>query len=428
MAEHDAEILAGQLESAGYSETHQKDKADVILVVTCCVRQSAENKVWSMLGILRKIKDKNPEVIICVSGCLPQRKGAVENIKSKFFHIDLVIGTHNTHRFLELLKEVEGKKARFIEVLEEGVDTVLHENLPVKRAHDIKAWVNIMYGCDNFCSYCIVPYVRGRERSREPEEIVREVRDLAKRGYKDITLLGQNVNSYGKGLSKNVDFADLLKMLNEIQGIERIRFTSSHPRDFTDKLIETIACCQKVCEHVHLPFQAGSSRILKRMNRSYTKEDYLKLADKIKERVDGASITTDIMVGFPGETEEDFNHTIDVVKYVKFDSAFMFIYNTRIGTPAATMSDQVSAEIKKERITKLITLQNEISLLKNRGLEGSTVEVLVESSAKNRKGWLCGRTCTNKLVFFKGENLIGDLVHVRIEKGCMTHLEGTIEN
>ncbi|MCL0032255.1 tRNA (N6-isopentenyl adenosine(37)-C2)-methylthiotransferase MiaB [Peptococcaceae bacterium] len=427
MAEHDAEILAGQLENMSYKETLEKDKADVILVVTCCVRQSAENKIWSMLGTLRKIKEKNPSTIICVSGCLPQRKGAAEHIKNRFLHIDLAIGTHNIHRFSELLREVEEKKIRLIEIFENDVETALHESLPVKRAHDVRAWVTIMYGCDNFCSYCIVPYVRGRERSREPEEIVKEVKELAAKGYKDITLLGQNVNSYGKGLSKRVDFSDLLEMLNEIQGIKRIRFTSSHPRDFTDKLVKAIASCDKVCEHIHLPFQAGSDVVLKKMNRGYTKDEYLELIDKIKKAIKGVSITTDIMVGFPQETEEDFEHTLDVVRRVRFDAAFMFVYNTRIGTPAAKMRDQVPENIKRDRIQRLISLQNEISLLKNRELKGKTVEVLVESEAKEREGWLCSRTRTNKLVFFKGEkSLIGELPHVRIEKGYMTHLEGVV--
>ncbi|MBM7854148.1 tRNA-2-methylthio-N6-dimethylallyladenosine synthase [Desulfohalotomaculum tongense] len=423
MSEHDSEILAGQLEEMGYHSTGDQTEADIILLVTCCVRETAENKVWGLLGRLRKLKQDNPHLIIGVCGCLPQQKDVGKSIKKRFPHVDLIFGTHNIHELPRYISQLQETRETVLEVWADS--DALVENIPVKRAPGIKAWVTIMHGCNNFCTYCIVPYVRGRERSRKPENIVREIEELVARGYKDITLLGQNVNSYGKEFDPPFDFADLLLRLNEIKGLERLRYTTSHPRDFTDKLIEVIAGSDKVCEHFHLPIQAGSNRILKKMNRGYTREQYLNLIDKIREKVPGASITTDIMVGFPGETNEDFADTLDIVKKVRYDSAFTFVYNKRKGTPAAKLEDQVPEEIKTERIQELIALQNKISLEKNKELEGNVEAVLVEGPTKNDVNRLGGRTRTNKLVIFTGgSDLIGKIVPVKITAGHLTHLDG----
>ena len=425
MAEHDAEMLAGQLEEIGYRHTTEQTEADIILLVTCCVRETAENKVWGLLGRLRKLKQQKPGLITGVSGCLPQQAGMGENIKQRFPHVDLIFGTHNVHELPRMINQLQQCRQTVLEIWS-GADA-LPEGVAVRRTPGIKAWVTVMYGCDNFCTYCIVPYVRGRERSRKPENIVLEIEELVSQGYKDITLLGQNVNSYGKEFDPFFDFADLLQRLNQITGLERLRYTTSHPRDFTDKLIDVVATSDKVCENFHLPVQAGSNHVLKKMNRGYTREQYLGLIEKIKNKFPGASITTDIMVGFPGETGEDFKDTLDIVRRVRFDSAFTFVYNTRQGTPAAKMTEQVPDEIKTERIQQLITLQNEISLAKNRDLEGSVVEVLVEGSTKNNADRLSGRTRTNKLVFFTSDlDLAGQTVPVRINSGHMTYLDGEL--
>lgn len=423
MSEHDSEILAGQLEELGYQPTEDQSKADIIMLVTCCVRETAENKVWGLLGRLRSLKQENPNLIIGVCGCLPQQKDMGNNIKRRFPHVDLIIGTHNIHELPRYITQLQETRETVLEVWSDS-DAVVEE-VPIKRAHGIKAWVTIMHGCNNFCTYCIVPYVRGREKSRRPENIVKEVKQLAEAGYKEVTLLGQNVNSYGKYLEPPVDFADLLVMLNDIPGLERIRFTSSHPRDFSDKLINVIAKYDKVCEHIHLPIQAGSSRILQKMNRGYTREQYLDLVKKIREKIPNCSITTDIMVGFPGETDEDFADTLDIVEKVKFDGAFTFVYNKRRGTPAAEMEEQVPEEIKTKRIEELISLQNKISIQKNRELEGKVEEVLVEGSSKKNSSRLGGRTRTNKLVIFNGSNeLIGKIIPIKITAGLLTHLDG----
>ncbi|MEG6615645.1 tRNA (N6-isopentenyl adenosine(37)-C2)-methylthiotransferase MiaB [Peptococcaceae bacterium 1198_IL3148] len=425
MSEHDSEVLAGQLEDMGYHRTDVQSEADIILLVTCCVRETAENKVWGLLGRLRKLKQNKPHLMIGVCGCLPQQKDMGANIKKRFPHVDLIFGTHNIHELPRFINQLQQSQDTVLEVWSDA-DSVV-ENIPVRREPGLKAWVTIMYGCNNFCTYCIVPYVRGRERSRKPENIAAEIKELVAQGYKDITLLGQNVNSYGKEFDPPFDFADLLKYLNEIEGLERLRYTTSHPRDFTDKLIDVIVACDKVCENFHLPVQAGSNEVLKKMNRGYTREQYLDLINKIRNKVPDASITTDIMVGFPGETEQDFADTLDIVSRVRYDSAFTFVYNVRQGTPAAMMVDQIPDDVKTRRIQQLIELQNKISLENNLDMVGKVEEILVEGPTKNNPNRYAGRTRTNKLVIFNGgQDFIGKFVTVKITAGHQTHLDGEI--
>lgn len=346
-------------------------------------------------------------------------------IKQRFPYVDIVFGTHNIQTLPDLIARVNDSRQQVIDVWPEA--GAINEGVPVKRAGGVRAWVTIMYGCNNFCTYCIVPYVRGRERSRQPEAIIREIEELGRQGYKDITLLGQNVNSYGKDLESNVDFAELLTEVNKIEGIERIRYMTSHPRDFCDKLIKTIARLPKVCEHIHLPVQAGSNHVLKLMNRGYTREDYFSLVGKIRSAVPGVSLTTDIMVGFPGETDADFADTIDLVQKIEFDGAFTFIYNKRRGTPAAKREDQVPEEIKSARIQELIKLQNEITLRKNRGEVGRIMECLVEGPSKTNADLMSARTRTNKIVVFHGERgMVGQMMLLRITGFSLTHLVGEV--
>lgn len=424
MNERDAESLSGMLEDLGYQSTESQSEADIILLNTCCVRETAESKVFGLLGRLRKLKVAKPELIIGVCGCMPQQEDVAKRIRHSFPFVDLIFGTHNIHELPRMIHQVKENHEAVLEVW--ATERGIAENVPVRRKDNLKAWVTIMYGCNNFCTYCIVPYVRGRERSRTPEDIIREIKELVQEGYKEVTLLGQNVNSYGKDLEQNYRFADLLLDLDKIEGLARIRFMTSHPRDFDDRLIEVVASAQKVCEHYHLPAQAGSNHILKVMNRGYTRERYLELIAKIKKAVPNASITADLMVGFPGETEEDFQETLDLVRQVRYDSAFTFVYNIRTGTPAAKM-EQVPEEIKSERIQRLIELQNQISLENNQADEGMVLEVLVEGETKNNPDRLAGRTRTNKLVVFTGPlALSGNLVQVKIVKGRPNLLEGEL--
>ena len=424
MNEHDTEVLSGILEQIGYQWSDDLEVADVLLLNTCCVREKAENKVIGHLGDLKKLKQAKPDLIIGVCGCMGQQEGIAEKIRQKTPHVDLVFGTHNIHRLPELLSMAQEADSTIIEVWDKEQEII--EALPVKRAGGVKSYVTITYGCNNFCSYCIVPYVRGRERSREPKAIFDEVTELARKGFKEVMLLGQNVNSYGKDLSMEVDFADLLRSLEPVEGVERIRYMTSHPRDFTDKLIETIAESQTVCEHFHLPIQSGSNQILKKMNRGYTREYYLDLVAKIKKAVPDATLTTDIIVGFPGETEEDFQATLDVVAKAEFDTAFTFLYSPRSGTPAAKWT-QVPEEEKKERFQRLLDLQNKISLAKNRQLLGRSEEVLVEGTSKTNIERLTGRTRGNKVVVFDGdESLIGQLVNVKITEAQTWSLIGEL--
>lgn len=423
MNEHDSEVMAGILEEMGYRPAEQKEDADIILINTCCVRETAENKVYGLLGQLRKLKMNRPDLIVGVGGCMTQQEAVAQKIKNRFPYVDLIFGTRNLPQLKELIKRASVGQRTVVELLDRS--SPVPEGLPIKRVSGVKAWVVITYGCNNFCTYCIVPYVRGRECSRHPDDIIAEVKNLAAGGYKEVTLLGQNVNSYGRDLPVEIDFAGLLAEVNKIEGVERIRFTTSHPRDFTTRLIDVISRGEKICEHIHLPVQAGSNHVLRMMNRGYTREDYLELIARIRKSVPGVAITTDIMVGFPGETDEDFAQTLDLVEKVRFDSAFMFVYNTRPGTPAARMPGQVEEEVKRERIKTLIEIQNGITKAINRREEGKIQRILVDGESKTNPQMLSGRTRTNKLVVFPGSsNLIGKFIDVKIVRGKLTHLEG----
>ncbi len=425
MNENDSERLLGMLSEMGYTETDKADGSDLIIFNTCCVRENAEQKVYGHLGALKKLKRDNPELIISICGCMMQQKEVVEHIKSKYRHVDLIFGTHNLYKFPELLYNAITSKETVIDVWEASGSIV--EGMPIERKDSSKAWVTIMYGCNNFCSYCIVPYVRGRERSRNAEEIVNEVTTLGHQGYKEVTLLGQNVNSYGKDLGKDSSFAGLLERINKVEGIERIRFMTSHPKDLSDELIYAMRDLEKVCDHLHLPIQAGSTKILSEMNRKYTKEDYLKLAKKVQQAIPGIAMTTDIIVGFPGETEDDFEETLDVLEKIRFDFAFTFLYSKRTGTPAAKRLEQVDEETKKKRFEKLLEMQNKISKEINDELLGKEVEVLVEGLSRNSISSYTGRTSTNKVVNFKGsKDLIGKLVTVKIDNVQTWSLGGYI--
>ena len=423
MNEHDSEKLAGMLSNMGYIETDDVNESDLIIYNTCCVREHAEQKVYGHLGALKKLKEDKPELKIAICGCMMQQEEVVSHIKKTYRHVDLIFGTHNLHKFPELLLKSFGRKKTLIDVL--NTDGKIVENVPVERKDSVKAWITVMYGCNNFCSYCIVPYVRGRERSREIRDIKEEVMTLGRQGFKEITLLGQNVNSYGKDLDNKVNFAELLYQLNEIPGIERIRFLTSHPKDLSEELIYAMRDLSKVCEHLHLPFQAGSTKVLKEMNRGYTKEQYLELVMKVKENIPDISLTTDIIVGFPGETDEDFEDTLDVIEKVRFDSAYTFLYSKRTGTPAAKSKNQISDEVKKERFEKLLTLQNTISREINETFLGKKVEILVEGISKTNDNIYTGRTRGNKIVNYKGsKDDIGKLKNILIDDIKTWSLEG----
>jgi len=412
MNEHDTETMKGMLEEMGYTWTENRREADIILLNTCAIRENAEDKVFGELGHLKSLKTEKPDLILGVCGCMSQEEGVVRRILEKHQYVDLIFGTHNIHRLPELLREAMFAKEMVVEVWSKEGD--IFENLPKKRA-GLKAWVNIMYGCDKFCTYCIVPYTRGKERSRRPEDVIAEVRELARQGYKEITLLGQNVNAYGKDFEDiNYRFGDLMADIQKID-IPRVRFTTSHPRDFDDHLIEVLGRGGNMVEHIHLPVQSGSNEILKRMSRKYTRESYLELVRKLKAAIPGLVLSTDIIVGFPGETEEQFEETMSLVREVEFASAFTFIYSPREGTPAAQMEDNVPLEVKKERLMRLNDLIAELSRKDNEKLRGKTVEVLVEGVSKNNPEYLTGRTRTNKLVHFQGpESLTGQFIDVKI--------------
>jgi len=424
MNEEDSEKLSGMLKLSGYERTEDKKKADLIIFNTCCVRENAEQKVYGNLGALKSVKEKRPDLIIAICGCMMQQENMADDIIKRFPFVDIIFGTHNSHMLPEYLNRVKQEGKSIIEIWDKEKGIV--EGLPLDRLSKIKAFVTIMYGCNNFCTYCIVPYVRGRERSRTPEDIEREIRELVKEGYKEITLLGQNVNSYGKDFTPALDFADLLMRINKIEGLERIRFMTSHPKDLSLKVIEAIRDSEKVCKHIHLPVQSGSSKILKKMNRHYDREYYMKLIKNIKEQIPGIALSTDIIVGFPGETEEDFNDTLKLIEDVEYDSAFTFLYSPRKGTPASQMEEEmISEEVKHERFNRLVTLVNDISAKKNREYHNKIVEVLVEGTSKNDENKLMGRTRTGKLVNFEGlrEN-IGNLVKVKITKAQSFSLYG----
>ncbi|WP_238594662.1 tRNA (N6-isopentenyl adenosine(37)-C2)-methylthiotransferase MiaB [Caenibacillus caldisaponilyticus] len=425
MNEHDSEVMAGILEEIGYTSTDVEEEADIILLNTCAIRENAENKVFGELGNLKQLKRENPDLILGVCGCMAQEEAVVNRILQKYQHVDLIFGTHNIHRLPQLLKEAMFSKEMVMEVWSKEGDVI--ENLPKARKGNVRAWVNIMYGCDKFCTYCIVPYTRGKERSRHPHEIIQEVRELARKGYKEITLLGQNVNAYGKDL--NDGSYRLSHLMDEIRKIDipRVRFTTSHPWDFTDDLIEVLAKGGNLVEHIHLPVQSGNNAILKIMGRNYTRESYLELFYKLKKAIPHAAITTDIIVGFPNETEEQFQDTLSLVEECQFDGAYTFIYSPRPGTPAARMEDNVSMEVKRDRLQRLNELVNELAYKSNARLEGEIVEVLVEGASKKNEDVLMGHTRTNKVVHFRGpKSLIGQLVNVRVTKAKTWTLDGEI--
>ena len=425
MNEEDSEKLSGMLKAIGYTKADTQEEAGIIIFNTCCVRENAENKVFGNLGELKHLKKKNPDLIIAICGCMMQQEGMADKILQKFPHVNIVFGTHNAYKFPEYLNRVKTEGVQVKEIFNKETDIV--EGVPIDRESKVKAFVTIMYGCNNFCTYCIVPYVRGRERSRKSEDIIKEIEGLVAEGYKEVTLLGQNVNSYGKGLEEDIDFARLLRKINEVEGLERIRFMTPHPKDLTKDVIMAIKECDKLCEQVHLPVQSGSNRILKKMNRNYTREDYLALVELIKKEIPGVSITTDIIVGFPGETEEDFLDTLDLAKKVQYDSAFTFIYSRRNNTPADMMLNQVPDEDKHHRFDRLVKTINESVISKNKAFEGKVVEVLVEGPSKNDETKLMGRTRNGKLVNFTGENVkAGDLVNVNIVRAQPFSLIGEV--
>ncbi len=424
MNEHDAEVLAGLLEQMNYVETAEESAADLIILVTCAVREHAEQRVYGKIGELYRYKQANPNMIIAVGGCMSQQSEVAKKMKQRFPYLDIIFGTHNLTEFPELLRTAQDSQETVLQVWDEEGD--VHEHLPRLRHDGLKAWVTIMYGCNNFCTYCIVPHVRGRERSRQPESIAEEVRQLVEKGFKEVTLLGQNVNSYGKDLERDADFAALLRLVNET-GIERIRFTTSHPKDISPSLIDAMAECEHVCKHLHLPVQSGSTRILHAMNRGYTREHYLNLVNSIRARIPDIALTTDLIVGFPGETEQDFEDTLSLIEQVGYDAAFTFAYSPREGTPAAKMQEQVKREVSKDRLQCLINTQNRISLEKNEQLVGTVQELLVEGPSKTDPDKLTGRTSGNKLVHFvSADDLRGQLVQVRIEAAQTWNLFGKL--
>ena len=413
MNEKQSEAVAGIMDEIGYVR-QDSEEADVVIYNTCTVRENANLKVYGRLGHLHSLKDKNPDMKIILFGCMMQEAHVVEKIKKTYSFVNLVFGTHNIFKFAELFYEMLLSDMQLIDIWE-GTDQIV-EDLPTERNYTFKSGVNIMFGCNNFCSYCIVPYVRGRERSRKPEAIIKEIKNLVADGVSEVMLLGQNVNSYGKTLETPVTFAQLLTMLEDIEGLKRIRFMTSHPKDLSDELIEVMAKSKKICHHLHLPLQSGSSRVLKEMNRRYDKEKYLNLVEKIRTAVPDISLTTDIIVGFPGETEEDFQETLDVVRQAGYDTAFTFIYSKRTGTPAAAKEDQVPEDVVKDRFNRLLTLVQEQGRIRSSRFEGTVQEVLVEEESKE-KGIFTGRTQYNLLVHFPAdESLLGTYVKVKLEE------------
>ena len=432
--ENDSEKLCGMVEKMGYEKTQDQNEADLALFNTCCVRENAEDKLFGKLGELKKLKEEKG-IIIAIGGCMMQEKHITDKIKQSYPFVDILFGTHTLHKFPEDLYKALKEKKKLEDILD--IDGEIYEGIPIKRDSNIKASVTIMNGCNNFCSYCIVPYVRGRERSRQPRDIINEVKNLAKQGYKEVTLLGQNVNSYLRvEREKKIDFeeyegvnsfATLLKAINKIDGIERIRFVSPHPKDFTDDVIEAIATCDKVCKLVHLPLQSGNTKVLKEMNRKYTKDQYLKLVEKMKERIPNLTLSTDIIVGFPGETDEEFEDTLDVVRKVNFEQVYMFIYSRRVGTPGDKMENQIPEEIKHKRFDKLKALVESQIEENNKKYLGTLQKIFVEGESKNNKDMLTGRTDSNKVVIFQGnKDMIGKIVELKIVSEHMWYLKGVV--
>ena len=421
----DAERMEGQLATLGYERTEDMARADLILLNTCCVRETAEDKVYGKIGEIKHIKRANPALIFGITGCMAQKEG--EALIRRAPHIDFVLGTNKVHELKATVRRLESaRRGPVVDVL--LGDAPLPENVPIERTGRLSAWVPIMYGCNNFCTYCIVPYVRGREHSRRPEDVVREVEEAAAQGFKEITLLGQNVNSYGRD-HKLASFAELLLMVDAVKGVERVRYMTSHPKDLSDAVIDAVRQGRHICPHFHLPVQHGSDRILRAMNRVYRKDAYCSLVERIRAAVPDASLTTDLIVGFPGETEEDFGELLDFLREIRYDAAYTFLYSKRSGTPAATMEAQVEDSVKKERLHRLMEVQNEISLEKNAALKGTVQEVLAEGPSRTDEDVWTGRTGTNKIVLWrkKGQETEGDIVRVRITQPQTWVLKGELQ-
>ena len=421
----DAERMEGQLATLGYERTEDIARADLILLNTCCVRETAEDKVYGKIGEIKHIKRANPALIFGITGCMAQKEG--EALIRRAPHIDFVLGTNKVHELKATVRQLESaRRGPVVDVL--LGDAPLPENVPIERTGRLSAWVPIMYGCNNFCTYCIVPYVRGREHSRRPEDVVREVEEAAAQGFKEITLLGQNVNSYGRD-HKLASFAELLLMVDAVKGVERVRYMTSHPKDLSDAVIDAVRQGRHICPHFHLPVQHGSDRILRAMNRVYRKDAYRSLVERIRAAVPDASLTTDLIVGFPGETEEDFGELLDFLREIRYDAAYTFLYSKRSGTPAATMEAQVEDSVKKERLHRLMEVQNEISLEKNAALKGTVQEVLAEGTSRTDEDVWTGRTGTNKIVLWrkKGQETEGDIVRVRITQPQTWVLKGKLQ-
>ena len=421
---HDSEEIKYYLECLGYEPVEELELADIVVLNTCAIRENAKDKVFGYLGRCKHLKKERPDLIVAVAGCLMQKPSEIEEIHNRHKYIDIIIGTHNLNELPNLIEEANSKKTQNIEVYSNS--DVVFENVKYNRDSKISAWINIIYGCDKFCTYCIVPFTRGRERSRKMEEVLEEVRDLKRQGYMEVTLLGQNVNAYGKDLDLGYDFATLLEEVAKI-GIPRIRFVTSHPWNFTDKMVDVIAKYDNVMPYVHLPIQSGSDDILSKMNRKYTIDEYKKLFDQIKSKVKNVAITTDIIVGFPNETDEDFKKTLDIVNYCKFDGAYTFIFSPREGTAAARMEDKISMEVKEKRLQELNNLVNKYSLESNQKLVGKVVEVLVNGISEKNSNKVYGYTETMKLVNIVGGNeLIGKIVPVKITDAKSFSLDGEI--
>lgn len=422
MNEHDSEKIKGMLKSVGFSESDDINDADIVILNTCAIRENAHDKVFGFLGVLKHMKQSKPNLLIGLCGCMAQEEVVVNDILNKYKYVDFVCGTHNLDNMLSIIKNKIDTDKRQIEVLSYEGDVV--ESVPVVRDSKYSAWIDIIYGCDKFCTYCIVPYTRGTQRSRKHEDIVSEVETLVKDGYKEVTLLGQNVNAYGKDLYDNYNLADLLKDVSDT-GIERIRFVTSHPWDFTDSMVDIIASRDNIMPYIHLPLQSGSNKILKLMNRKYTSEEYLKLYNSIRDKVKDSSVTTDIIVGFPGETEEDFEETLKIVNECKFDGAFTFAYSPRENTPAALMKDAIRESVKMDRLHRLNEVVNKYSNLRNQKLLGKTVKCLVIGESEKDKNKVCGYTENMKLVNIEGpKSLIGSIVPVKITDTKSFSLDG----
>ncbi len=422
---HESEKIAGILEDMGYGECNDENQADIIVFNTCCIRDNAEKRALGNIGAVKHIKKSNPDLIVAVVGCMTQQEGAGLTLRQKYPYVDIVLGTNNLFELENCILNLRNHKKKSV-IIDTDEKPQIREDEKFYRTSGTNAWLNIMYGCNNFCTYCIVPYVRGRERSRKMVNVLDEFKRLLDEGYKEITLLGQNVNSYGHDLDDGSNFAKLLEEISKIQGKHRVRFMTSHPKDLNRDVIDIIANSPNICNNIHLPIQSGSNKILKLMNRHYTREYYLDTIDAIKSKIPDCGITTDLMVGFPYEEEEDFQDTLDIVRRVKYSSAFTFVYSIRRGTKAATMP-QVPPEVSKDRITRLIAEQNKITKLLSKEYEGNVYEVLCEDKAPKKEGFVCGRTDSGRLVTFKGEeSLIGQFVNVKINKSQSASLFGDI--